>query len=336
MRILCTEARHFGITSAPQSVNFCFLWLQGVPTDGTLNSRTNPKYHHPPVAGHQYSELLLNGMHDSSDGSATYTMPGYMGTAGSGSDGTTYSVTTANYHQPNCHCHLELQPPPHCKSPAMTSVQSAESGSSTESAGSSSTNPMNNSCNKDALWISQTDSTSRSGSREELVDRLKQPIAWIWSAVSLLLFVLCTVILTQTSWLVNSNTHESLGLLKQCKTNPTTLVDNNQVSASTVQCQFYSGISSLKLPSVSWKLSFIFYSIADTLLGLSTVLALGTSLLTMAKTRRHISFFAGYVQLFSGKFKSSNILLLWTSKSTTLWNSSHKIIFIMALKFFPL
>ena len=194
---------------------------------------------------------------------------------------------------------------------------------------------MNNSCNKDALWISQTDSTSRSGSREQLVDRLKQPIAWIWSAVSLLLFVLCTVILTQTSWLVNSNTHESLGLLKQCKTNPTTLVDNNQVSASTVQCQFYSGISSLKLPSVSWKLSFIFYCIADTLLGLSTVLALGTSLLTMAKTRRHISFFAGYVQLFSGKFKSSNILLLWISKSTTLWNSSHKIIFIMALRLIP-
>lgn len=240
-------------------------------------------------------------MHDSSDGSATYTLPGYVGTVGSGSDGTTYSVTTANYHQPNCGCHLEMQPPPHCKSPAMTSIQSAESGSSSGSGASSSTNPMSNSCNKDALWISQNSSASRSRSAH-LVDRLKQPIAWIWSAVSLILFILCTVILTQTTWLINSDTHESLGLLKQCKTNPTAATDNSII----IQCHYYSGIPSLKLPSVSWKLSFIFYCIADCLLGLSTVLALGTSLLTMAKTRRHISFFAGYVQLFSGMSNMSS------------------------------
>lgn len=262
-----------------------------------LNSRTNPKYHHhhphhhQQMQQHQYSESLLSGMqHDSSEcGSATYAMPAYIG---SGSDGNhaTYSTTTADYHPPNCNCHLELQvppPPPHCASPAMTSMQSAECSASSGSGATSSN------YTKD-IWI-----TDKSSCRNQAVNRLKQPIAFLWACLSIVLFVLCTVALTQASWLVGNTTRQSLGLLKQCKL--------QRGTPDSIQCEYYNGLAALHLPSISWKLSLIFYCIADTLLGLSTMLALCTILFRTAKARRHLSFFTGYVQLFAGESNIKNV-----------------------------
>ena len=224
-------------------------------------SQTNPKYQH------QYSELLQLGTTDS-DGSATYTMPAYTSSDGSQA---TYSLTTPLYHNPNCQCHMHASQPPHCVSPTPQSLESADS------------NPMTNSCTKE-VWVSKPS--------DLLVNRGNQPIAWTWTCLSAVIFTLCTLILTETGWLVNDNTGEGMGLIKQC----TRESDNSELN-----CQFYAGLSSLKLPSISWKLTLILYCIADTLLGLSTFIALGTILLARAKTRRHLSFFTGYVQLFAGK-----------------------------------
>lgn len=217
-------------------------------------------------------------------------MPAYASSDGSHA---TYSTTAAIYHQPNCHCHLVPCQPPHCISPAHQSVQSADSTNT--SASSNSSNPMAASCTKQ-VWITKERTEAPTN-----VNRLNQPIAWIWSLVSILLFALCTLSLTQNSWLVNGRTKESLGIIYQCKTNP---------GSHRIECNQYDGLSALQLPSVSWKLTLIFFCLADTLLGLSCLLALGTSLLSTAKTRRHISFFTGYVQLFAGKFHTNPFNIL--------------------------
>lgn len=243
--------------------------------DQTANSRP-----HNVQFQHQYSELLLTTA--DSDCSATYTMP-HQAYASSDGSHATYSTTAAIYHQPNCQCHLTSCQPQQCTSQASyMSVQSASISNSSES--SSVSNQMTSSCTKE-VWVHKD-------TEEVKINRLNQPIAWIWCSLSVLLFIFSTLTVTQSSWLENGETGESLGLIKLCK--------RSELNGG-VECRYYSGFSSLQLPSTSWKLTLIFFCIADTLLGLAAVLALGTSLLTASKTRRQISFFTGYVQLFAGE-----------------------------------
>lgn len=208
-----------------------------------------------------------------SDGSATYTMPAYASSDGSHG---TYSTTAPLYHDPNCQCHMLPSQPSHCVSPPPHSVQSTDS--------SNSSNEMTTSCTKE-VWVGQTKT-------EPKVNRLHQPVAWVWTGLSISIFALSTLTLTQSGWLVNGSSSESIGLIKQCKKDAVT---------SELDCTYYRGLSSLDLPSISWQLALIFFCIADTLLALSSSLALGTTLLRRTKMRRHISFFTGYVQLFAGK-----------------------------------
>lgn len=237
--------------------------------------------HHPPTQQnctasspyrHQYSELLVTTT-DSSDCSATYTLPVYPG-----SDGTTYSTTSAIYHQPNCLCHQMACQPPTCQSPAHQSNCTDTSGTSSASTDSST----------HQTWVHADN--RQYGSRW-----CQRPVMWAWSSLSLLTFSLCIVCLTQPCWLVNTPTGESLGLLKQNRMDP---------SSNTVKQISYKESSPFVLPSASWKIALVLYGIATTLLGLSALLALVASapLLTRVKTRDRVTFCTGFMQLFAGRF----------------------------------
>jgi len=230
----------------------------------------------------QYSELLQTTGVDSDCGSGTYAVPAYASSDGSHG---TYSTTTAIYHQPNCQCHMVTSQPQTCVSPTHHSVQTCSSNTTS----SSHSHPMNaSSCTK-KIWTG-----TEQDRRNTKVDRTDQPITWVWISLTIVIFISNTVSLTQSTWLVNSTTSESLGVVKQCF---------RESSSREIQCGYYKGLSSLQLPSVSWKLTLVFFCVADTFLGLSCLLACGTSLIATAKLRNKISFFTGYIQLFSGEPK---------------------------------
>lgn len=218
---------------------------------------------------HQYNELIMTAT-DSSDCSVTYTVPPVY----PGSDNTTYSTTTAIYHEPNCNCHVMRCQPNICQSPShkenLNHTNSTVSGSGSDTVNSSSKE----------TWIHHhTDSTSKRWSR---------PIAWIWAVVTLFIFLISILCLTQTSWIVNSKTGESFGIIKQTK------LGSKVVLYGDIQNQEDN-------ISVSWKISLALFSISIALLGISSLLALGTILLTLTKTRETVSCTAGSIQLFAGK-----------------------------------
>lgn len=225
---------------------------------------------------HQYSELLVTAT-DSSDSSATYTVPIYPA-----SDCTAYSTTSAIYHQPNCLCHQMACQPPICQSPTHrsdTSATCSESNSSTQK-----------------TWSRLDSGNTR--------HRWKGPIGWIWTAISLVTFSLCILCLTQPNWLVNTKTGESLGLLKQNRMHPT---------SNVMQKISYRDLTQFALPSTSWVIALVLYGLACTLLGISTLVAMvSTPLRTSMKTRDRVTFWAGFMQLFASKhYNIIVIYIIW-------------------------
>jgi len=185
------------------------------------------------------------------------------------SDGSvTYHIPT-NTSEGCVTCHTS------CHSPARKSDLESASGSSSN--GSSAAHEH---------WVQKP--------TEDLSETIRKPIAWIWVTISLTIFIICTIGVTRSTWFTNSRTQASIGLVKHCR---------HQWQTDSMKCDFFKGGFAVKnLPSISWKVSLVLYLIGDALLGAGALVSLLCLITTTAYTRRQITFFAGYFQLFAGKY----------------------------------
>lgn len=232
----------------------------------------------PVYCRHHYSELPISTTAtDSSDSSTlTYAIPEYPS-----NEGIAYSMTMGPiYQQPLCNCHqanCPQQPPTPSASPDCRTTDVRMADNRTES----------------SLSTEKTLDSKQGLSR--VVGRTRRPLAWLWAATSLTLLFICVLCMTQPYWLVNGQTSQAIGLLSQ-------VTHHRGSDTSDTGALAKQSYDLLQLPSVSWKVAVVLYSMATALLAVGTLLSFTTILLTEYRKRERLTFISGYVQLFAGQY----------------------------------